>query len=181
MKYYLIISAIIIVAGCQPHTSKKNDQSADHRTMDMDERTMSDSAKQLLIDISNDAWFQVQMANVILQKAHDTALLNLAQNTSRQYTRIKDRAKIVSIPYRLNIPYFLTHTQNATVDSIQALGEREMKNEFVQQCNNNNQVILQKCDAFESLVKNDSDILHFIDFSKNIVTNNGMQSQRMQK
>ena len=170
MKYFFIFLFICALTSCQQHQQKEHSASnSDNQIMDLQVRNMSDSAKQLLIDISNSAWFQAQVAEVGLRKLHDTFLLSQAQNISKQYTRIKDKAKIVSVPYKLNMPYFLRHDQNTRVNELKAIDDASFTKEFLHQISATNVIIMKECNDFQSMAIPDSGIVDFINFSKMVV------------
>src|SRR5947208_16983833 len=75
MRYVFII-LICVNASCkqQPPKSNSTGTSSNNATSEIPDKTMSDSAKQVLIDISSTAWLQVKAAEVALKKLHDTSL-----------------------------------------------------------------------------------------------------------
>jgi hypothetical protein len=179
MKHFFIFLFVCTLLSCQQNQQKVQPTSnGDNQIMDLQVRNMNDSAKQLLIDISNSAWFQAQMAEVGLSKMHDTSLLSLAQNISKQYTHIKDKAKIVSVPYKLNMPYFLRHDQNARVNELKGMDDISFTKEFLSQVNATNDSITEQCNRFQSMAIGDSDIVHFIKFTKGIVESSQSQLQK---
>ena len=180
MKQFFIFLFAFTLTSCQQHQQKAQSTSnGDNQIMDLQVRNMSDSAKQLLIDISNSAWFQAQVAEVGLSKMHDTSMLSLAQNISKQYTHIKDRAKIVSVPYKLNMPYFLRHDQNARVNELKAMDDASFTKEFLHQINAANDIITKQCNDFQSMAIGDSDVIHFINFSKMVVDSTESQLKKI--
>lgn len=179
MKHFFIFLFAFTLTSCQQQQQKAQPTSnGDNQIMDLQVRNMSDSAKQLLIDISNSAWFQAQVAEVGLSKMHDTSMLSLAQNISKQYTHIKDKAKIVSVPYKLNMPYFLKADQNARVNELKAMDDASFTKEFLHQITATNDIIIKECNDFQSMAKKDSDILSFIYYSKAIVQSTKSQLQK---
>ncbi len=175
MKLLSISLLAFVMASCHQKTTLNTDS----QIMDMEVRTMSDTAKSLLIDISNNAWFQAQIAQLAATRVQDTSLLSMAQNVSKQYTHIKERAKIVSVPYKLNMPYFLRQDQNIRVKELNESSASTFKKDFLDQLAANNQNILKECNELQPLVKDDSNIVHFIAFSSSIVEDNQVKLQNM--
>lgn len=166
MKHFFIfLFASTTLLSCNQKPEAKNDIQPANNEM----KTMSDSAKQLLIDISNNGWFQAQVAEVALGKLQDTAMLSLAQSINRQYTRIRAKAKIVSIPYKLNMPYFLRSDQNVRVNELKAMDKGMLGNAFLKQIAAVNDTLTGESNQFRILAKGDSAINSFLDFSTAIV------------
>jgi hypothetical protein len=133
-----------------------------------------DSAARLfLIAITNDAWYQSEMAQAALKKSHDTSILKQARIISRQYIRIKDRAKVVSIPYKLNMPYFLTGEQNQKVKELKGIPEDSFDREFIARIKGNDSVLMKRLIEMEGSPSNNTDEMkQFIDFSKSVIATN---------
>ena len=177
MKWIIPVLLLFILFACTqrsetpPEIIEENAARAD----------IDSAARLFLIAITNDAWYQSEMAQTALKKSHDTAILKQALIISRQYTRIKDRAKIVSIPYKLNMPYFLTGEQNQKVNELKALPESSFDREFIARVKGNDSVLMKRLMEIEGSPSNNTDEMkQFIDFSKSVIATNENEIKEFQ-
>ena len=168
MKYVLVLFLALSWSACEQSNSGK----APAETAAAPAPAIDAAAKQFLIDITNLSWFQAQIAQAALKKSTDTAILSLAQGISKQYLRIKDKAKIVSIPYQIDMPYFLTHDQNDEVNQLASLDAAAFNAQFLEKIKHNNDVILEKCAGFQTAAPIDNSFQQLISFCKTTVENN---------
>lgn len=167
MKYILVLLLAITWSACEQPSSRK----VTEETSSAQAPAIDPAAKQFLIEITNLSWFQAQIAQAALRKSTDTMILSMAQRINKQYIRIKDKAKIVSIPYQIDIPYFLTHGQNEEVQQLSQLDEAAFKSQFLEKIKHNNDVIMQKCAGVQTIQVDDS-FQQLISFCKTTVESN---------
>ncbi|HYV90679.1 MAG TPA: DUF4142 domain-containing protein [Chitinophagales bacterium] len=175
MKLILLVLLTSVVISCNQHSQILSQSNTDDQTA----ASIDTVAKQFLIDITNSAWFQSEMAQVALKKSHDTAILSLARTITKQYTRIKDRTKIVSIPHKLNMPYFLLPDQNAKVTELKGVKDDSFDHEFISHIRENDSMILKMCDDFQSSPDKPSDVMQLIEFIRSTVQANQSKMQSM--
>lgn len=164
-QLFPVMVCLAILSCTQQATPTKNNSSEGNNS------TLS-KKQQFLIDVSNLAWYQVQVAKMALTKTHATALLNIAQKMTKDYVRIKDRAKIVSIPYNTPMPYFNTHDQNTRVKELKTSADSTFKKEFISQIKENDQLILKQCESVQEEIKNENDFEQLVNLSVAVVENN---------
>ena len=172
MKQLLSVIICLLALSCkqQPTTVKQDAGESNNSPLP--------GKEQFLIDVSNLAWFQVQVAKAALTKTHDTALLDIAQKMAKDYIRIKDKAKIVSIPYNTDIPYFNTHDQNIRVKELKSTADSTFEKEFISQIKENNQLILKQCKDVQVEIQNENDFKQLIDLSRTVVENNQSELEK---
>lgn len=175
MRLILFVLVGSLVISCNQHTKTPSQSNAENQTT----AGIDTIAKQFLIDVTNSAWFQAEMANVALKKSHDTAILSLARTISKQYIRIKDRAKIVSIPHKLNMPYFLLPDQNAKVTELKGVKDDLFDHEFISRVRENDSFILKQCSDFQASPDKPADVMELIDFIRSTVEANQSKMQSM--
>jgi len=131
---------------------------------------MDSAARLFLIQVTNNAWYQSELAQTALKKSQDSSILKQALIISRQYTRIKDKAKIVSIPYKLNMPYFLTGEQNQKVKELKGIPQNSFDREFVTRIKGNDSILMKQLVEMEASPSNNTDEMkQFIVFSKSVI------------
>lgn len=170
MKYLLVFFLAIAGTACeQSHNDKQSEPSTIQTVTDLDP-----SARQFLIDITNLSWFQAQLAQAALKKSTDTMILSMSQKLNTEYIRIKEKAKIVSIPYLVDMPYFLTHDQNEEVKQLTALDEATFTKQYLEKIKHNNEMILQKCQNFDPSSTTDENFKDLISFCQSTVESNSI-------
>jgi len=170
MKSLFVLSVLFLMCCNQP---QQNDQGASKydpsKIQEGPILKADDPTKLFLVDITNASWYSAKLANAATLKSHDQYIIQSAQIIRKSYTRIKDKTKITSIPYQVEVPYFLTQAQNDSVNILQRTDSLLFDYKFVTMIRNNDAVILKKCDDFQASAKRTEDLQQLIDFCRSTV------------
>jgi len=172
MKQWYIILLGLFIAACTQHQNENAAKPDVSRIQEGPILQADDATKQFLIDITNASWYSAKLAYVATLMSHDQNIIKSAQAIRKDYTRIKDKAKIVSIPYHVEVPYFLTTEQNDSVNMLQNLDSLSFDKKFISMIRNNNDNIIMRCDNFQKGIKRSDDLQQLIDFCRSTVAAN---------
>ena len=174
MKLTLILPVAVLLFSCnQPAADKTTAADSTSPAQVAEAQSNIDpAARQFLIDLTNLSWFQAQLGQAALTKSTDESILGMSQKIVKEYTRIKDKAKIVSIPYNIDMPYFLTHDQNEEIVDMKKLDEATFTTKYLEKIKSNNEVILRRCESFDTGATKDNNFADLITFCKTTVKEN---------
>ncbi|MEO6168849.1 MAG: DUF4142 domain-containing protein [Chitinophagales bacterium] len=171
MKYLLVLILFLAASACEQSGANK---STAQTTSIPPAEAIDPAAKKFLIDITNLSWFQAQLGQAALKKSTDTIIISMSQRINKEYIRVKDKAKIVSIPYQIDMPYFLTHDQNEEVKQMASLDEATFTKQYLEKIKHNNEMILQKCQNFDTSSTSDENFQELISFCLSTVERNSI-------
>ncbi len=177
-RIYLII-AIAALSACNS-SQKQQQESTSAGTSKIQEGPVleaDDATKKFLVDMTNASWYTAKLANAATFKSHDQSIIQSAQLIRKRYTLVKDKIKIVSIPYQVEVPYFLTKDQNDSVRLLQSTDSLSFNKTFIAMVQRNDAVILSKCDDFEATGNHPEDMQKLIDYCRKTVKDNPLNSK----
>ena len=172
-KIYLFAGIVALIACNRSQKPQQQATSAEASKIQEDPVLHADDAtKKFFIDMTNASWYTAKLANAATLRSHDQSIIQSAQEIRKSYTLLKDKTKIVSIPYQVEVPYFHTKDQNDSVRLLQSTDSISFNKQFRDMVHRNDVVILKKCDDYESTGSHTEDIQKLIDYCRQTVKSN---------
>jgi putative membrane protein len=161
MKYLsvLLLSGIILgIISCdqQPSASNASEKTAPVVKED----------QLFLLSVFSTGMYEAKLAQLALNKSHDTSIWAFATSVKKDLSRVSDKAKLASMSRNISLPYFLSHQQNEGIKRLSGMTGEDFEKEFVQQIRDDQERLIKTCNDFTLSGTTSPDLVEMIAFCK---------------